>query len=295
MASASLDPPSLFDVKGLVAVVTGGGTGIGLMMAQALEANGAVVYIIGRRKESLEKAAATAKHNNIRPVVGDVTSKSSLTDAASAIGGETGGYVDLVIANSGIGGPSLDGLAREADMATLSRFLQSVDTAAFNQTFATNVTGVFSTVAAFLPLLDAGNRNREGEVRARIKQRSQIIAISSIGAYNRLPLAGYAYGPSKAAVVLMMKQFASWLAPHGIRSNVIAPGFYPSELTTPLFEARAAQKEAWPKTMVPEERAGDLEDMAGTVLYLASRAGAYVNGNVLVTDGGRLGVVPSTY
>ncbi|KAJ3560677.1 hypothetical protein NPX13_g9220 [Xylaria arbuscula] len=63
---ASLDTQSLFDVKGLVVVITGGGSGLGLMAAQALEANGAIVYIIGRRKESLEKAAATACPKNLR-------------------------------------------------------------------------------------------------------------------------------------------------------------------------------------------------------------------------------------
>ncbi|KAI1429122.1 hypothetical protein F5Y12DRAFT_728182 [Xylaria sp. FL1777] len=288
MASASLETQSIFDVKGLVVVVTGGGSGIGLMAAQALEANGSIVYIIGRRKESLEKAAATAKHNNIRPIVGDVTSKSSLAAAATAIGSETGGYVDLVIANSGISGPVLNDLPKDADLATLHNYLASWDTAALDQTLSTNVTGVFNTTVAFLPLLDAGNK-REG----RPKQRSQIIATGSIGAYNRIPLAGYAYNASKAAVHHMMKQFATNLAPYGIRSNVIAPGIYPSEMTGDIIAGRYA--DGWPKSVVPEQRAGDREDIAGAILFLASKAGAYINGNVLVTDGGRLGVVPSSY
>jgi NAD(P)-dependent dehydrogenase (short-subunit alcohol dehydrogenase family) len=56
-----------------------------------------------------------------------------------------------------------------------------------------------------------------------------------------------------------------------------------------------ADADGWPKSVVPEQRAGDIEDMAGAVLFLASKAGAYINGNVLVTDGGRLGVLPSSY
>ncbi|KAK5628890.1 hypothetical protein RRF57_004605 [Xylaria bambusicola] len=305
---ASLDAQSIFDVKGLVVVVTGGGTGellsantphtvrvsltkgigIGLMAAQALEANGAIVYIIGRRKESLDKAAGTAKHNNIRPIVGDVTSKESLAAAASTIGSETGGYVDLVFANSGVSGPTLGKLEKDADIATLQNYLASWDSDEFNQTLATNVTGVFNTIVAFLPLLDAANK-REG----RPKQRSQIIATGSIGAYNRVPLAGYAYGSSKAAVHHMMKQFATNLVPYGIRSNVIAPGFFPSEMTVELLSTVDAEK--WPKSKVPEQRPGDAEDFAGAILFLASKAGAYVNGNVLVIDGGRLGVLPSSY
>ncbi|TGJ82879.1 hypothetical protein E0Z10_g5875 [Xylaria hypoxylon] len=288
MASGSLEAQSVFDVKGLVTVVTGGGSGIGLMAAQALEANGAIVYVIGRRKENLEKAAATAKHNNIRPIVGDVTSKSSLAAAASTIGGETGGYVDLVIANSGISGPTLSTLPKDADLATFQSHLASWDTDDFNQTLATNVTGVFNTIVAFLPLLDAANK-REG----RPKQRSQIIATGSVGAYNRVPIAGYAYGGSKAALHHMMKQFATNLVPYGIRSNVIAPGLYPSEMTVGLISK--VDGDGWPKSVVPEGRAGDAEDIAGAVLFLASKAGAYINGNVLVTDGGRLGVIPSSY
>ncbi|KAI1274567.1 hypothetical protein F5Y07DRAFT_372772 [Xylaria sp. FL0933] len=288
MSSVSLDIQSIFDVKGLVAVITGGGSGIGLMAAQALEANGAIVYIIGRRKESLEKAAATAKHNNIRPIVGDVTSKSSLEAAASKIAGETGGYVDLVIANSGISGPGLSNLPKDADIATVQKHLNSVDTAAFDQTLSTNVTGVFNTIVAFLSLLDAGNK-REG----RPKQRSQIIATGSIGAYNRQPLAGYAYSASKAALHHMMKQFSTSLAPHGIRSNILAPGLYPSEMTVDLLASR--EREGWLKSVVPEQRAGDREDMAGAILFLASKAGAYLNGNVLVTDGGRLAIIPASY
>ncbi|KAI1434315.1 NAD(P)-binding protein [Xylaria sp. CBS 124048] len=291
----NLDTQSLFDVKGLVAVVTGGGSGIGLMMAQALEANGAIVYIIGRRMETLEKAAATAKHKNIHPILGDVTSKPSLSAAADAISASTGGYIDLLIANAGISGPTPSGLPINADLATFHAHLDSWDTDAFNQTFATNVTGVFNTILAFLFLLEAGNQRHYGGSSSprRRKQRSQIIATSSIGGFSRVPLSGVAYSTSKTAVVHMMKQFASTLAPYGIRSNVIAPGYFPSELTVDIIET--GDSLGWPKTMVPEQRAGDIEDMAGAVLFLASRAGAYINGNVLVTDGGRLGIVPAAY
>ncbi|KAJ8131916.1 hypothetical protein O1611_g1707 [Lasiodiplodia mahajangana] len=288
MASGSLDIQSIFDVKGLVAVVTGGGTGVGLMISQALEANGAIVYIIGRRKERLEEAAVTAKHSNIHPIVGDVTSKESLAAAASTIGKEAGGYVDLVVANSGITGSGPGNLPKDADIATFQNYLASRDTDEFNQALATNVTGVFNTVVAFLSLLDAGNK-REG----RPKQHSQIIATGSIAAYNRVPAVGFAYGSSKAAVNHMMKQFATTLVPYSIRCNVIAPGFYPSELTGEIMSENNAK--GWPKSVVPEQRSGDREDMAGAVLFLASKAGAYINGNILVTDGGRLGVLPSTY
>ncbi|KAL2883465.1 hypothetical protein SGCOL_001147 [Colletotrichum sp. CLE4] len=198
MASPNLNAADLFGVKGLIAVVTGGGTGIGLMIAQGLEANGAIVYIIGRRKEALEQAAKTAKNDNIRTIQGDITSKSDLERAVAEIK-EAHGYVNVVIANSGIGGPALKGLPPNPTIAQYRDFVFGWEQKDFTETFAVNATGVFFTVAAFLELLDEGNK------RSNFKQRSQVIATSSIGAYNRNPM-GFAYGASKAAVVHMFKQ-----------------------------------------------------------------------------------------
>ena len=85
-------------------------------------------------------------------------------------------------------------------------------------------------------------------------------------------------------------------APYHIRANVIAPGLYPSEMTEERFKDEDGGKEgSVPADFIPATRAGREEDMAGTVLFLCSKAGAYLDGNVLVTDGGRLGVTPSTY
>ena len=90
----------LFNVNGLVAVVTGGGSGLGLYAARALDANGAKVYIVGRREETLKKAAATGVNGNIIPIQGDVTDKSSLLTIADRIRKEQG-YVNFLFANAG--------------------------------------------------------------------------------------------------------------------------------------------------------------------------------------------------
>ena len=96
---------NIFSVPDLVVVVTGGGSGIGLMMTKAFALNGAhQVFIIGRRKEVLEKAAKESPHNNIVPVVGDVTSKESLQAAVEKIKADVG-YINVLVANSGIMGP----------------------------------------------------------------------------------------------------------------------------------------------------------------------------------------------
>ncbi|KAI0886557.1 NAD(P)-binding protein [Annulohypoxylon maeteangense] len=281
MASSSVEPNDLFGVKGLVVVITGGGTGIGLMMTKALESNGAIVYIIGRNQEVLDKAAGTARHGNIRTIQGDVTNKADLERAVAEIKSAVG-YVNVVIANSGRSGPNAREMLSENNISKFRDLLLGLDTTEFTNTYAVNTTGVFNTVVAFLELLDAGNK-------CGLKQRSQVIATASIGAYVRTPVAGYAYGPSKAAVVQMMKQFATSLVPFNIRSNILAPGFFPSDMTT------GVQTLVQDKKFVPEQRYGDSEDMAGAIMFLVSRAGAYLNGNVIVNDGGRLGIVPSSY
>jgi NAD(P)-dependent dehydrogenase (short-subunit alcohol dehydrogenase family) len=96
--------------------------------------------------------------------------------------------------------------------------LWATDAQEFTHTYHVNTSAVYFTIVAFLSLLGAGN------AKGNVEQKSQVIATSSIGAYNRSPLAGYAYGSSKAAVVHMLKQFSTVLVPYDIRSNVIAPG-----------------------------------------------------------------------
>ncbi|KAH8722600.1 hypothetical protein GQ44DRAFT_686763 [Phaeosphaeriaceae sp. PMI808] len=283
---ADMDPTTLFSVKGLVAVITGGGTGIGLMLAQTLEANGAIVYILGRRQDVLDNAASTSKHGNIYTIQIDVTSKSDLGAAAKHIE-QKSGYVNLVIANAGISGPTLSGLSKDASLLEFRDHIDKWDVDEINQVFVTNSTAVLLTLTAFLELLDKGNQAKN------VEQKSQFVSVSSAGAFSRGPLAGFAYSGSKAATVHMTKQFATKLAPYGIRANVIAPGVYPSEMTLDLM--RSSNEGAFPKDFIPEERAGERKDMAGAVLFLASRAGGYVNGTVLLTDGGRLGIVPATY
>ena len=215
---SSLEAANLFNVKGLVAVITGGGSGIGLMMTKALALNGAhKVYIIGRRKEMLEAAAKESPHGNIVPLVGDVTSKDNLQSIVSYVEKEVG-YINVLIANSGIGGPQNRGVTPEATLENYQSTLWNHSFDNYTQTFAVNTSAVYFCIIAFLKLLDAGNS------KGNVEQKSQVIATSSIGSFNRVPSAGYAYGESKAAVTHLMKQMATNLAPYGIRSNVIAPG-----------------------------------------------------------------------
>ena len=215
---SAFEAANLFNVKGLVAVITGGGSGIGLTMTKALALNGAhKVYIIGRRKEVLEAAAKESPHGNIIPVVGDVTSKDTLQSISSRIEKEVG-YINVLIANSGIGGPQSLSLTPQTSLEDYHSLLWNQSFDEYTKTFAVNTSAVFFCIMAFLKLLDAGNN------KGNVAQKSQVIATSSIGSFNRKPRAGYAYGESKAATNHLMKQMATSLAPYGIRSNVIAPG-----------------------------------------------------------------------
>ncbi|RDW75278.1 hypothetical protein BP6252_06420 [Coleophoma cylindrospora] len=285
MATSSIQAANLFAVNGLIAVVTGGGSGIGLMMARALALNGAhKVYIIGRRKDVLEKAAASVTTSNIIPIVGDVTSKTDLESIAARITSEEG-YINVLIANSGILGPQAK--PSISPSMTLSEFQDAFTTTTFDDfvnTFAVNVGGVWLTIMSFLSLLDAGNK------KGNVSQKSQIITTSSIASFNRAVPGGYSYGQSKAAVTHLTKQLSTGLVPYEIRVNSIAPGLFPSDMAAGLIGDGNL-----PKSKVPLERAGSEEDMAGAVLFLTSKAGAYVSGNILLIDGGRLSIHPAAY
>ncbi|KAK8014597.1 hypothetical protein PG990_007893 [Apiospora arundinis] len=285
-ASPSVAAGDIFNVKGMVAVVTGGGTGIGLMMAKALVENGAAkVYILGRRTEVLQEAAkALGKPSVAVPLTCDVTSKESLKAVADQVKLESG-FVNLLVCNSGVGGPSTKRASPDMSVAEFANENFNVPIEDFTQTFAVNTSAVWYTTMAFLPLLDAGNK------KGNVWQKSQVVATSSIAGFNKVNTGGFAYGQSKAACTHLMKQLSVSLPTFDIRANVICPGLYPSEMSAPIIERQGG----FGKDAIPLERAGDEQDMAGAILYLASRAGAYCNGTIIVSDGGRLTTFPSTY
>jgi NAD(P)-dependent dehydrogenase (short-subunit alcohol dehydrogenase family) len=300
-----IDAASLFSVNGLVAVITGGGSGLGAMMARALAVNGASkVFIIGRREDSLKKVAASLPGiDTIIPLVGDVTSKESLQSCVSQVKSQSP-HIDVLICNSGISGPStpyVDDKQQPLPLEKLAENMFSPTPEAVTSTYAVNITGVHFTIAAFLPLLHEANLKRPSPpTEANFTPRPQIITTSSIGAYNRKPMGNFSYGPSKAAVVHLTKQLSTTLVPYDIRANTIAPGLYLTEMTDSIYK-KAGTTEVhnvegtFGKETIPATRSGDESDMAGVVLWLCGRAGAYINGMVVVTDGGRLSVMPSSY
>lgn len=229
-----------------------------------------------------------------------MTDISSIADAVSQIEKQTP-YIDVLINNAGITGPNQ---TKIKDVTTI-KDLQSEMLKDWNQwipTFETNTSSVIAVSASFLHLLDEGNKRRgwiEGrkEFLKRVDdydgdltdtRTSQIITTTSISAFNREITASLAYTATKAGATLLGKSLANLLAPFGIRSNVIAPGRFPSEMT----EGAAVE---FPVSKVPAGVPGQYDDIAGMILYLVGRGGAYVNGAVNVVDGGRLSVMPATF
>ncbi|KAJ9648804.1 hypothetical protein H2201_005066 [Coniosporium apollinis] len=310
--SRTINPNDLFSAKGLVIAITGGGSGIGLALASALSQTSAQkVYLLGRRLPVLTSAAQSlsTSQTTVVPLECDVTSPSSLAAAAAHIQRETG-YLDVLINNAGTLGPLQRDIYSAQSVEELQKaMLLGTEDGGWADTFAVNTTAVVGASAAFLGLLDAGNvrrgweggkvglretrkRRREEGIKAGVEEgderSSQIVTVASISGFNRHVTAGLAYTASKAGAVMLGKTLATLLAPWGIRSNVIAPGVYPSDMT-------AGSKDVYPVNEVPAGRKGDFGDMAGVILYLVGKSGAYVNGNVQVTDGGRLSMMPGTY
>ncbi|EPE36849.1 NAD(P)-binding Rossmann-fold containing protein [Glarea lozoyensis ATCC 20868] len=286
-----MDISQLFSVKGLVVVITGGGSGLGLIMAKALEANGAAkVFILGRDILKLENAAKQSKHGNIISLQCDITKKDDLIRAASAIKKDIG-YINLLIANAGLVTPGqmTQGITPQSCIPAISECFLNQPWEAYTQQMDVHVTATLYTCMAFLDLLDLGNKAQN------ISWSSQIIATGSAQGFNKNPLSGLGYSVSKAAETHLIKSLAFYLAPNGIRCNVLAPGFYESDMVAPAMKALNITTDNAPSFISPMGRMGKPEEIAGLVLTLASKAGAYCSGSVFLSDGGRLTQQPSVF
>ncbi|KAM5347191.1 hypothetical protein ACJ41O_010196 [Fusarium nematophilum] len=275
---------SLFDLSGKVALVTGGGSGIGLMATQALAANGAKVYITGRTKEKLDRVAS--QHGSdipgeIIPIVGDINSKKGVQDLYEAFSSRES-CLCILVNNAGISSTSMQIESGSAEEMRANIFDNEDSTYEdWADTYRTNVTGHFFTTAAFLPLLQKSSDTHEG-------WSATVINITSISGMIQKSQHHFAYNASKGAAEHLTRMLASEVAGNGlkIRVNGIAPGVFPSEMTTEGSDE--SQKSYIPKEKyaekVPAGRPGKDEDMAGAVLFFATNQ--YLVGQTLAVDGG---------
>ncbi|KAJ9157490.1 Short chain dehydrogenase/reductase [Pleurostoma richardsiae] len=281
----------LFGVKGFVCVVTGGGTGIGLMTTQALAANGAKVYITGRRMEALENAAKSHSPNHGGQIIPvgpcDVRKKSDLEKLVKDISAREK-YINLLVCNAGVSGAKAE--PDDHDARKLKKTLWENETVEdWQATFETDVTSVYFTTIAFLPLLQAGIEP-DGPLE---KFSPSVITISSMSGLMSHAQGHFSYNAAKGATVHLTKLMSAEFQQTGIRVNSIAPGYFPSEMTAKSSDEN--QKSHLPaekieeKGHVPAMRGGRDEEMGMTVLYFAKNN--YVNGEIIAVDGGVLNVV----
>ena len=254
----------MFDLSGKVALVTGGNAGIGFGFAQALARAGADIVVWGRRADRNAAAAERLRSHGTRVFADavDVADEDAIV-AGMARAIAAMGRIDTVVANAGI--------ASQKPFAEL-------DAITYNGLLQVNLHGAVFVLreAARHMIARAGAGDAGGS----------LILCGSGSIFQGVPTMAH-YGIAKGALNSLSKALAAELGPHGIRSNVIAPGFIHTEMTMadPELGAAITQMVA---ARAPLGRAGTPEDLAGAVIYLASDLSRYHTGDTLVIDGGKM-------
>lgn len=243
-----------FSVAGRIALVTGGGTGIGAHFAAVLAAAGAKVAVAGRRLGRLEDVAGAINHAGGKAVasVMDVSDRDSIRHAFDDIEARLG-TVDLLVNNAG--------------QTSRTSFVE------MSEEEWTSVIDVNLSAPYFV----------SKEMAKRLIARGQpgaIVNIASILGKGAMPNFS-SYGTSKGALIQLTKYLALDLLPNGIRVNAIAPGYFPSEMTDPFFESDLGKQAI---ASLPPKRLGRLNELDGPLLLLASDAGSYINATTITVD-----------
>jgi NAD(P)-dependent dehydrogenase (short-subunit alcohol dehydrogenase family) len=256
---------ALFDVSDKAVVVTGGSRGIGLMIARGFVEAGARVYISSRKAEACDEAAASlsgsaeSSGGSCVSVPADLATPEGAAALVSAVS-ERESALHVLVNNAG---------------ATWGAPLEEYPDSAFDKVFAINVKAVFNLTKLFLPLLRAA---ADGDDPGRV------INIGSIDGIKVPAMEAYAYGASKAAVHMLTRHLAHRLAGDNITVNAIAPGPFESKMMAFVLGSDEGRQAV--ASGVPLGRIGRPDDMAGTAVFLASRAGSYLTGAVIPVDGG---------
>jgi len=243
-----------FNLTGQTALITGGGTGLGLGMARCLAASGARVVLVGRRNEELDKACAEIGGNAF-PLVGDVTrldTAPALVDQAEKLAGP----ISILINNAGV---HLKKPSAETSDAEFAAVLQ------------THVMGAFALTR------EAGRRMIE-------RKSGSILFTASMASLFGIPLV-VAYSAAKSAYVGMVRSLATEWGPQGVRVNAIAPGWIASPMLDKALSGDAARK-AKILGRTPMAQFGEPDDIGWAAVYLCSPAAKFVTGVVLPVDGG---------
>ncbi|MGL4239600.1 MAG: SDR family NAD(P)-dependent oxidoreductase [Beijerinckiaceae bacterium] len=246
----------LFDLTGRTALVTGGNSGIGLAMARALGLAGATVVLAARREPETDDAIVALARD-------DIAAKGILVDLAQAdcAAGIAAGLKRLDL--------DADILVNAAGVNLRQPFME-VTAEAFDLHMALHLRAPFLLTQALAPMMAA-------------KGRGRIVNLASLQSTRAFPNSA-PYGAGKGGIVQLTRAIAEEWSRHGVTCNAIAPGFFPTPLTAPVFgdPERAAKNAA--QTAIG--RNGELDDLAGATVFLASDASAYITGQTLAVDGG---------
>jgi NAD(P)-dependent dehydrogenase (short-subunit alcohol dehydrogenase family) len=251
----------LFSFEGIVAVVTGGGSGIGKATASLLAQAGASVVIVDRDQSACESAASAivALGGSAFASTADITDEVAV-EKLFADTVKRDGHVDVVVNNAGIAirKPAID-----------------LSVADWDRVVAVNMTGIFLCArAAARHMIDA----RRG---GAIVNTASIMGLSGGGLYPNI-----SYQATKGAVVNMTRALAVEWAPHSIRVNAVAPTYVRTALIAPILEQPELVEKI--KAMTPLGRLAEPEEVAAAILFLASPAAAMITGHTLPVDGGFL-------
>ncbi len=250
-----------FRLDGRVALVTGSSTGIGLALARGLGQAGATVVLNARNAARLNDAAAALRAEGVQVHARafDVADPAAVDAAVAAIEAEVG-PIDILVNNAGI--------TRRAAFTEISD-------ADWRAVLQTNLDAAFYAGRAVA-------RRMVARKRGRIVNTCSVM--SELARPSTAP-----YAASKGALKMLTKAMAVELAPHGITVNGIAPGYFETELTAPLVADEAFNR--WVISRTPARRWGNVEELAPALVFLCSDGAAYVNGHLLLVDGGMTAAV----
>ncbi len=252
----------LFDLRGRVAIVTGGGSGLGRQLADALADAGADVVVCARKPERCEQAAAELAGAYGVRALGlrcDVRNHAEIDAVVQRARSELG-RIDVLVNNAGTS------WGASPEHVPLEGWQKVIDV---------NLTGTFAFTQAV------------GRVLIEQREGGKIVNLASVAAYRGADPAAMdalPYSASKGGIVAMTIDLAVKWARHGINVNAIAPGWFPSEMSRQLLEHSGEQLLA----RIPLKRFGGADDLKGAVVFLASAASDFVTGHTLAVDGGQL-------
>jgi NAD(P)-dependent dehydrogenase (short-subunit alcohol dehydrogenase family) len=248
------DATARFRLDDRVALITGASSGIGASLASALAGAGAKVVMTARRVERLEKLAESLPGSlALRCDVADDADLEALVDRTIT----ECGRIDILVNNAGI---------------TEVHPAEEEPPEVFRQVVAVNLTAPFLlTQLVARHMLAAGG----GSV-------INIVSVLGLRGVGQIPQAGYA--ASKGGLINLTRELSAQWARRGIRVNAIAPAWFPTEMTDEMFADEGARK--WIRRRTPMGRPGELDELDGALVFLASDASAYVTGQILAVDGG---------